>query len=113
MLVTSFSCIADTCSIMTLMSFLSIFSILFFISLYIWDPLTCFLFFFPSVIVGISTTSKIFPSSKKQIDPVIPGSIPIISMSYYLGLRLKKYFGHHHHHQVFQKIQQVFLVVHL
>ena len=25
----------------------------------------------------------------------------------------KKYFGHHHHHQVFQKIQQVFLVVHL
>src|SRR6056300_46614 len=113
MLVTPWPGIADTCSIMTLMSFLSIFSILFFISLYILDPLTCFLFFFLSFFFFISTTSKIFLSSKKQIDPVIPGSIPIISISYYLGLRLKKYFGHHHHHQVFQKIQQVFLVVRL
>jgi hypothetical protein len=32
--------------------------------------------------LGISTTSIILPSSKKQMDPVIPGSIPIISINY-------------------------------
>ena len=45
------------------------------------SAMPCLLFFFPSVIVGISTTSKIFPSSKKHIEPDIPGSIPIISIN--------------------------------
>ena len=44
-------------------------------------PFTCLLFFLPSVIVGISITSIILPSSKKQIDPDIPGSIPIININ--------------------------------
>ena len=59
----------------------SIFLILSDISLKICELLTCFLLFFPSAIVGISITSLTIPSSKKQIDPDIPGSIPIISIN--------------------------------
>ena len=82
-LVTPCPGIALTCSTTTIIS-LSSFN-LSLIILVTWEPFTCFLFFFPSIMVGMSKTSIIFLFSKTLIAPLTPGSIPkIITLKFSL-----------------------------